>query len=397
MTPRPAPKMPAHIHHIATGVPEFAYSQQLACRRMMGWARSARTRRIIDVIYDRSGIDKRHSVCGDFQHEAGGPLFVTLPDGSLVPPGTAERNALYARASRELSVRLARRALDECGGFSKDDVTHVIFASCTGFACPGPDYHIVRELGLGDSVERYSIGFMGCYAAFPALRMAATICEASPHAVVLVMCLEFCSLHLQVSDEPDSIVANSLFADGAACAIVSARQPSPARPAYLVRGFHSAIIPSSEAHMAWEIGNHGFNMMLSSYVPDLIGANVPSILEDMLGQSGYAAEDIDAWAIHPGGRAILDKIETSLSLRAPALDASRKVLRDFGNMSSATVMFVLKEMLSSPETPGPLTLAMAFGPGLTLEAAVLERIECAGSTTADAREHHPLMLESAGI
>lgn len=389
--------MSAFIHHIATEVPGFCYSQQLASERMQGWARNPRTRRIIDMIYDRSGIEKRHSVCGDFEKPEGGPLFVTRPDGSLIAPGTAERNALFARESRTLSVKLARRTLAECQHFTKEEVTHVIFASCTGFANPGPDYHIVRELGLRDSAERYTIGFMGCYAAFPALRMAATICEANPAAVVLVMCLEFCSLHLQVSDEPDSIVANSLFADGAACAIVSARKPDPERPAYRVGGFHSAIIPSSEAHMAWEVGNEGFNMVLSSYVPDLIGVNVRSIIGGMLDQRGHDIEDIGAWAVHPGGRAILDKVEASLSLDATALAASRNVLREYGNMSSATVLFVLKELLASGQTANALTLAMAFGPGLTVETAVLEHV-CGAPPRAEVRrERHPLLLETASL
>jgi predicted naringenin-chalcone synthase len=389
--------MPAFIHHIATEVPEFSYSQEMACRRMQGWARSNRTRRILEMVYERSGIQKRHSVSGDFQCETGGPLFATLPDGSLAAPGTAERNVLYASASREMSVKLAARALQECGAFSKEDVTHVIFASCTGFANPGPDYHIVRGLGLRESVQRYTLGFMGCYAAFPALRMASTICEANPDAVVLVMCLEFCSLHLQVSDEPDSIVANSLFADGAACALVSARPPTPGRAAYQLSGFHSALIPSSESHMAWEIGNQGFNMALSSYVPDLIGANVRTLIEDTLRQRGLSRDDVNQWAVHPGGRAILDKVQASLALDPAALDIPRQVLRDYGNMSSATILFVLKEMLAAKETSGACTLGMAFGPGLTVELALLDRVLLPAPAGDAARVRHHLMLETASI
>jgi predicted naringenin-chalcone synthase len=389
--------MPAFIHHIATEGAEFGYSQQFGSQRMMSWARSPRTRRIVHMIYEKSGINTRHSVCDDFQHEKGGALFRTLADGSLDAPSTAERNAVYARASRAMSVSLARRTLLECGSFSSDEVTHVIFATCTGFTNPGPDYHIVRELGLRESVERYTIGFMGCYAAFPALRMAATICEANPRAVVLVMCLEFCSLHLQVSDEPDSIVANSLFADGAGCAIVSAREPAAQKAAFRVGGFHSALIPSSESHRAWDIGNHGFNRILSSYVPDLIGANVRSMIEEALAQRGHSLEDVDAWAVHPGGPSILDKVQASLGLDPSALDASRKVLREFGNMSSATILFVLKEMLGAPAEPGSRTLAMAFGPGLTVETALLERVGQPGSKHEIVHERHQILLEAAGI
>jgi predicted naringenin-chalcone synthase len=227
--------------------------------------------------------------------------------------------------------------------------------------------------------------------------MAATICEANPRAVVLVMCLEFCSLHLQVSDEPDSIVANSLFADGAGCAIVSAREPAAGRSGFRVGGFHSALIPSSESHMAWEIGNQGFNMILSSYVPDLIGANVRSMMEEMLAQRGHSLHDIDDWAVHPGGPSILDKVQASLGLDASALDVSRKVLREYGNMSSATILFVLKEMLAAPAAPGSCTLAMAFGPGLTVETALLERVDQPGSTHEAVRRRHRLLLEAAGV
>ncbi len=164
--------------------------------------------------------------------------------------------------------------LNGAEGFSVADVTHIIFASCTGFTNPGPDYHIIRELGLNPGVERYTLGFMGCYAAFPALRMAGQFCEANPRAVVLVVCLELCSLHLQINDQPDSILANSLFADGAAAVVVSSRKPPPEIPAYRLQSFASALVTDGEADMAWDIGNEGFNIVLSSYVPEILGARV---------------------------------------------------------------------------------------------------------------------------
>jgi predicted naringenin-chalcone synthase len=364
--------MPAYIHHIATETPEFIYSNEFTRDRMKGWISEPRAQRLVEMIYDRTGIETRYSACDDFMKEDG-TLFRTQPDGSLNSPGTGQRNALYARASHELAVKLARKTLAECPHFAKEEITHIVFASCTGFANPGPDYHIMRELGLNESVERYTVGFMGCYAAFPALRMAAQFCEANPQAVVLVMCLELCSLHLQVSEKPESIVANALFADGAAAAIVSAREPVADRPSFRVHGFRSALVPSSEAHMAWDIGDNGFNMVLSAYVPDLIGSNIREILGGILDKHGLSAEDIDEWAVHPGGRAILDQIEQQLALPETALEMSRGVLRDYGNMSSPTVMFVLKGFLEEAETDRAMTCAIAFGPGLTVETAVLER------------------------
>jgi predicted naringenin-chalcone synthase len=188
------------------------------------------------------------------------------------------------------------------------------------------------------------------------------------------MCLELCTLHLQVSDKPESIVANALFADGAAAAIMSAQLPADGRPYYRVQGFHSALVPSSEADMAWDIGDHGFNMVLSAYVPDLIGSNIREMLSGILAKRDLELSDIDEWAVHPGGRAILDQVEQHLTLPPEALSISRGVLRDYGNMSSPTVMFVLKAMLESANTDHATTCAIAFGPGLTVETAVLERV-----------------------
>lgn len=368
--------MSAYIHQICTQVPEFTYSQAYIRDRLKSWSSDVRTRRLIHSIYNRSGIESRHSVTGDFVEGREQELYKTTPDGSLIAPGTAERNAVYARASRELAVKLAHKVLTGSSSFGPTDVTHIVFASCTGFANPGPDYHIIRELGLKESVERYTLGFMGCYAAFPALRMASQFCEANPDAVVLVMCLELSSLHMQINDQPDSILANSLFADGAAAALVSARRPGAARPCYRVQSFSSALITNGEADMAWDIGNQGFNIVLSSYVPEVLGARVRPLLEGVLERAGLDLTQVEEWAVHPGGRAILDKVQESLGLPDEALEASRQVLRDYGNMSSATVMFVLKELLDGADEGQALTCAMAFGPGLTVETAVLERCGC---------------------
>ncbi|HCN30773.1 MAG TPA: type III polyketide synthase [Verrucomicrobiales bacterium] len=379
--------MPAYIHHIATRTPCHAYGQACTRDRLKGWAGNPRTRRLIHAIYNRSGIETRHSVSGDFITDAEATLYRTAEDGALIPPGTGARNACYARESRKLAVAVARQALNDAPGFTARDVTHIVFASCTGFANPGPDYHIIRELGLRESVQRYTLGFMGCYAAFPALRMAAQFCGADAGAVVLVVCLELCTLHMQVNDEPDSILANSLFADGAAAAIVSARAPQPRAAAYRLQGFESALMASSEREMAWDIGDTGFNIVLSSYVPDIIGAGIHTLLGGVLRRQGVSIEQIHEWAVHPGGRAILDKVGQSLALKPDALDASRAVLRDYGNMSSATILFVLKELLDQAGSEPATTCALAFGPGLTVETAVLERLGCT-APPAQAREEN---------
>lgn len=363
--------MPAFIHNIATEVPAYSVAQTEVREQMKSWAADEKTRRLIHAVYSRSGIETRHSVCPDFKANRQARLYQSGAGGSLTPPGTAARNRIYALESRALAVQAARKLLESGEhGFTKAEVTHVVFASCTGFVNPGPDFHLVRDLGLNHETQRYTLGFMGCYAAFPALRMAEQFCQADASAVVLVVCLELCTLHLQMTGKPDDILAHSLFADGAAAALVSARQPAGA--AWRLDAFASALLPAAETEMAWEVGDRGFNIVLSSYVPEVIGTNIAALLGDVAGRNGRSLASICHWAVHPGGRAILDKVQSGLGLEDAALACSRAVLNEYGNMSSATVLFVLKRMLEQQAT-GP-ACAVAFGPGLTVETALLERV-----------------------
>jgi predicted naringenin-chalcone synthase len=215
---------------------------------------------------------------------------------------------------------------------------------------------------------------MGCYAAFPALRMAAQFCRANPRANVLVLCLELCSLHIQLGAREDQLLANALFADGAAAALVSARPSAAGRQAFSLERFASALVPEGEADMAWSVGDHGFDIALSSYVPKLLGANIAGVVDGLLAEDGHARSDIDSWAVHPGGRAILDQIERSLALSPEQLAPSRRVLRDFGNISSATILFVLRDLLLTPTDEERRICSMAFGPGLTVELALLRQL-----------------------
>ena len=267
----------------------------------------------------------------------------------------------------------SRRALARCPGITPSDVTHVITATCTGFFNPGPDYFIVRDLNLRPSTQRYALGFMGCYAALPALRMAWQFCQADPAAVVLVVCIELCSLHLHVEDGLDALLANAIFADGVAAAIVSAKPPSDGRKSYRLEAFASALIPAAEKDMAWRIGNQGFEITLSTYVPDVIAAHIRSLIEPVLASNGLRVEDIGRWAIHPGGKAILDKVQNELRLTPAQVHASREVLRRYGNMSSATLLFVAKELIeeATADAGSARVCAIAFGPGLTVETAIL--------------------------
>jgi predicted naringenin-chalcone synthase len=375
--------MPARIRSIETRVPDTVLPQDVVrdiFRSQPGTSRLAQ--RIIGAAFDGSAIETRHTVVAELggAEPDGEPVFYGSEDGLIRNPGTGVRNDVYAREAPALLVGAARAALD-ASGFAPEDVTHVVTVSCTGFFAPGPDYVLVRALGLGLDTQRYHLGFMGCYGAFPALRSAAQFCAADPDAVVLVVCLELCTLHIRSSDDPDSIVAASVFADGAAAAVVSAREDGGTGPALDLDTFSTTLTSEGEADMAWTISDHGFEMVLSSYVPQIIGTAITGALEPVLSTVDGAVADpsaaIAGWAIHPGGRSILDRVESTLGLTEAQLVPSREVLRTVGNMSSGTVLFILRRLLHGLDdvaiADGDRICAMAFGPGLTVESATMTR------------------------
>ena len=363
--------MPVHLHHVATSLPPAAYTQGQAHDVMKAWiGGDRRTDLLLRRIYGHSGIERRHSVVGDFapgSETGAGGLYVD-DAGGFRNPGTAERNARYRSEAGPLFTATARRALEEIEGFDADDVTHVVTVSCTGFYAPGPDLEIVESLGLRPGTQRYHLGFMGCYAAFPALRMAQAFCRADPQAVVLVVAVELCTLHLQPETNADAVVAASVFADGAAAAIVSARPPGG--PALTIDRFDEAVAPDGADDMAWTIGDHGFDMVLSNYVPAIVEQETAAALRPLLDGTGLTRADVARWAVHPGGRAILDRLEKELALPETALEHSRDVLRRYGNMSSATILFVLRSMLEEARPAGEPVLGLAFGPGLTIASGL---------------------------
>jgi predicted naringenin-chalcone synthase len=371
--------MSVRIVALGTALPQHAYAQRDVLRMMQGWiGGERRTDRVLERIYRVSGIERRHSVLDDFLGGGEGSLFRNA-DGSLRSPGTAARNDRYGLEAPPLAEAAARAALARVPALDPERVTHLVTVSCTGFQAPGIDDHLVRALALKRGTERYHLGFMGCSAAFPALRMARAFCLADPEAVVLVVSVELCTLHLSPTREVDSILSTSLFADGAAAAIVTAADlEGDARPLELL-ATATTLTDEGRADMAWTIGDHGFDMVLTSYVPAALELEVAGALEPLLARAGSAVSDVDRWAVHPGGRAILDKVEAGLALPPCRLAASRDVLRDVGNMSSATILFVLERLtLPPPEgsvdrraAPGETIAALAFGPGLTVDSALV--------------------------
>ncbi|MEO8619377.1 MAG: type III polyketide synthase [Sphingomicrobium sp.] len=314
-----------------------------------------RRRKLFQRMVERSGIEHRYSI---LPHAKGGGSPVD-PGGYYATnplPSTAERMRTYADHAPKLALQaianLARQH-DIAG------ITHLVVASCTGFIAPGIDQIIARALGLSGSVERMLIGFMGCYAAVTALRTARHIVRSDPAARVLVVTVELSTLHLEETHEIEPLLAMLQFADGAAAALVTATGPGLA----IERGF-SMTLDQSDELIRWDIGNQGFVMRLSGEVPGRIGEALTTHEGRSAVVGGADVATIDSWAVHAGGRSILDAVEHGLGLAPTALESSRGVLRDSGNMSSATLMFVLAREF--PKLPGS-GVALAFGPGLAAE------------------------------
>lgn len=332
--------------------------------------------RLIGAAFDQSAIENRYSVIGSPGDDSA--LF-TDGEGRLRAPSTGERNLIYRAEAPPLTAAAARDALER-SGCSAAEVTHVVTASCTGFFAPGPDFLLVRQLGLPPTTERTHIGFMGCAAAFPALRTATRICEARPGSVVLVVCTELCSLHIRSSNDPEQIVASAVFGDGAAAAVVSSPDRGRVGPALEVGEFSTAITAEGEEDMDWTIGDHGFEMRLTANVPRIIGREIANVAESMLGAGSDPVADVDAWAVHPGGRSVLDRVQEGLGLPDAAMSDSRAVLRDYGNMSSATVLFILQRILADDTLGADARIAaLGFGPGLTVETARFLRVSGDGA------------------
>ena len=338
--------------------------------------------RLVRTCFDSAAIDTRRTALAELSltDTSDNPQFYDARSCLLLRPSTKTRNDIFAVEATKLFIEAAGKALAACPGIGPADITHVITVSCTGFFNPGPDYKVVRALGLNASVQRYHLGFMGCYAAFPAMRAAKSFCDADPNAVVLVVSAELCSLHVRTSNDPDAIMGSSLFADGAAAAVITAREDLPeSGPAIRLDHFETVLTPVGEESMAWNIGDEGFEMVLGTYVPHIIDDHIVGALEPLLAQDpsvrDLAYADIEHWAIHPGGRSILDKVETKLGLSEAQLEPARETLRTVGNMSSATVLFVLKRILEQPATGGNERIcSMAFGPGLTVETGLFTRV-----------------------
>lgn len=321
-----------------------------------------RQERILRALFERSGVSTRHSVVLREPDTGGAPTQEFYPPARGAEdrgPGTEARMLMYERHSADLAAAAGAEAL---GDHDRSRISHVVTVSCTGFHAPGLDVALVERLGLPPAAERTHVGFMGCHGLFNAMATARALTAAEPAARVLVCATELCSLHFHYGWDSDRLVANALFADGAAAALCAG---GPGEAVLHVEATGTHLFADSADAMSWRIGDHGFVMTLSPRVPTLIRDAVPEPLTRWLARHDLTPADIPTWAVHPGGPRILTAFEQALALPPDALATSRDVLSRYGNMSSATIGFILGEMVEAGVEGR--AVAVGFGPGLVGE------------------------------
>jgi predicted naringenin-chalcone synthase len=325
----------------------------------------AQERRKLDFLYRKSGIDSRHSVLEDFQTEEVSDFTFFPKNKELHPfPGTAARMQVFEEKGPELAEQAVRSALQQAE-VEANSLTHLILISCTGMVAPGLELDLMRRLGIPSSVERYCIHFMGCYAAFTGLRLADQLVKANPKSRVLVVSVELCTLHFQKEYTEDNLLANSLFGDGAAAALVMQSEKG-----LQIKNYFSEVLWEGEKDMAWKIGDFGFEMRLSQYIPSLLNQGIRRLRD--LFEAKFNFSKVRHVAIHPGGKQILIQVQEAFGLSPEVNRHALEVLRTCGNMSSASILFVLERMLQDSSIQGDI-LALGFGPGLTLETTHYEK------------------------
>lgn len=327
--------------------------------------------RKLRTIFKASGIEYRHSVLEDYGKVED---FTFYPQARSLEafPGTEKRLQVFREHALSLSLDAIRNLAESYPGADISRVTHIIVVCCTGMYAPGLDVDLVNALELPTTTQRTAINFMGCHAAFNALKIADALCSARRDSHVLVVCTELCSLHFQRSATEDNLLANALFGDGSAAVMVEYRPEGTMR--LKLESFHNDLAPEGLNDMAWTVGDLGFEMKLSSYIPDLIRKGISGLIHSLLRNISAELADIQHFAIHPGGKRILQVIEEELRIDKRHNDAAYHVLKNYGNMSSPTILFVLKEIIKRLQgsAEGQRILGVAFGPGLTLESLILK-------------------------
>ena len=359
------------ITAIGTANPDHRFPQQKILEFMIDAHQlNERDAARLAKLYENSGIEYRHSAISDFGVPRGTYSFFGNYINLEPFPGTKKRSTFYEETARIIAIKAAKTLLFQ-SKTEATSITHLITVSCTGLYAPGIDIDLILALNLNTEVERTGINFMGCYGAFNALKAADYICKSDKYAKVLIVDVELCTLHFQRENTVENWVANSLFADGAAAVLIESSHSG--KSGFHLKTFYNTLATEAKDQMAWRIGDTGFEMRLSSQIAKNIGKKINDVTSKLTSKAGLSISAISQIAIHPGGRKILEVCEEMLELPEETLDYSYDVLRQFGNMSSVTILFILQKLLTSVNQ-GEKIMSFAFGPGLTVESMILEAI-----------------------
>lgn len=353
----------ADIISIATASPAYKHMQSDILTFMQeSYSLDVIGLRKLKFLYDHSGINTRHSVIPDYN--------ITLKNKEFFPSNpTAPYPLLEARMQifNKEALILSMEAIQKCihGIMEAKSITHLITISCTGMSAPGLDIQLMQTLSLPSSTFRTSINFMGCYAAIHGLKLAKMICDSCPNSNVIVVATELCTLHFQKEFTEDNVASSLLFADGSAAVLISNCLNHTSK--FTLKNFYAEVVEKGKADMAWNLNSKGFLMTLSSYIPQLIEADIEELIQKALQINELKFSDITHWCVHPGGKRILDVIQRKIKLTDENLQYARRILFENGNMSSPTVLYVLKEIMENIVDQPATIFGMAFGPGLTME------------------------------
>jgi alkylresorcinol/alkylpyrone synthase len=356
------------IISIGTASPAFCHQQQDILHFMqMVYAMNETDKRKLKFLYHKSGIDKRYSVVPDYSREIQDWKFYPQAENLEPFPSLEDRMNWFHKYAPSLSVDAIRNCIE--GLCSANEITHLITVSCTGMSAPGLDLQVMELLDLPKNIFRTSLNFMGCYAALHALKLADALCQSQPDAKVIIVCTELCTLHFQRENTMDNISSSLLFGDGSAAALITGT--NSLNKGLQIDSFYSEVLTNGKRDMAWELSSTGFLMTLSGYIPELIEQDFAPLVNRALQKLSLIKDNITQWCIHPGGKRILEAIERSLSLSSGQLDHCYSVLKNYGNMSSPTILFVLKRIMKNINADKKEKIfAAAFGPGLTMETMI---------------------------
>jgi predicted naringenin-chalcone synthase len=366
--------MSSILSAVSVANPSYRFSQNSILKFMIDAHQLQRNEALrLEKLYALSGIEHRYSVLSDFDKEQGDYSFFGN-DTALTPfPTTADRGLVYEREAIGLCMQAVKQLKEQVPDLELNRITHLITVSCTGMYAPGLDIDLVEKLFLNKNIERTCINFMGCYGAFNALKVADYICKADKSAKVLIVDAELCTLHFQKENTLENWLANSLFGDGAAAMLIEPEESRSSAKGFLLKAFYNELVLDAKDEMGWRIGNTGYEMRLSSRIAKNIKNKVTDVTDLLLEKAGLTIRDISGLAAHPGGRRILEVCEEALSPHTPCLKHSFDVLKEYGNMSSVSVLFVLQRFLQETK-PGEHIMSFAFGPGLTFESMILQAV-----------------------